>query len=52
MLGYISSWVRLDEKFKEAMVFIGRDWRIGANDFFGLAFDCCRDRDVLPNREA
>ena len=52
MLGDISRWIRLDEQIEEAMVFVGRDWCVGADDFLRLTFNCCSDRDVLPYGEA
>lgn len=52
MLGDVASGVRLDKQVEVALVFVGGDRSIRADDFFGLAFDGRAEGDVLADGEA
>lgn len=39
MFRYVACRICFDEKVKVAMVFVRRNWSIGAHNFFGLAIN-------------
>jgi hypothetical protein len=61
VLGDVAGGVGFDEQVEVAGDVVGRDWGVGADDFFGLGaagvvfqrdWQCCGNRDVLPDWEA
>jgi len=52
MLGDVASRIGLDEEVEVALVLIGGDGRVRANDFLGLACDSSGERNVLADGEA
>lgn len=52
MLGDVAGRVGLDEQVDVAAVLVGRDGRVGADDFLGLTWESGRDRDVLADGKA
>lgn len=52
MLGDVAGGVGLDEEIEVALVLIGGDGRVGADDFFGLAGDGGGEGNVLADGEA
>jgi hypothetical protein len=52
MLGDVAGRVRLDEQVEVTCLRVGRDGRVGAHNFFGLAGDGGSEGDVLADGEA
>jgi hypothetical protein len=52
MLGDVASRIGLDEEVEVALVFIGGDGRVRADDFLRLSGDGSGERNVLADREA
>lgn len=52
MLRDVAGGIGFYEEVEEAVVFVGGDGRVGADDFFGLACDGGGDGHVLADGEA